>query len=527
MVELFSGCLPRVASNSGPETRVPHPLRLLQRLGSALFPLAATVALTAQAQAPPADATRQIQQQEAQLGAGPGTITLDHPSRLGASVTLGSGHNLVIAAPLTVGAATIHLAGHNQIRCQAPLTVENATDLLVADGATDLSVSGCTVTNAGRLGGYLLTATHGARISVSGNHLKNMAIFNTHNVGGAGSQTTEVTITGNSTTFPPGTGPIGIYLLYVLGGTVSNNQLSGTGHGIQWWGGDANEGWRSFDAVTGAGHLTITGNTCHIAGGACVWGSDGADITVTNNTADTCSDVCFDTEGGVRTTFTGNTARNCGNGCYAAEFESLDTVIKGNQGFAEANSDKRTLVLIKHPSGRGPNHVNLLVANNTFNCGKLCAALYSEGEDGVTIEGNTVTNGFFQFINYTNNVTIRGNTLHFTEPTGSTSAITGPSESGGHTSDITGNTIAAPAPPNGESACVTQGWSDYNGTDQMRITNNTCTGFRYGVVTATGGGNPGAPHAVWTITGNTFSGIPPAQQIVHHHSSGNEVYTAK
>ena len=184
-------------------------------------------------------------------------------------------------------------------------------------------------------------------------------------------------------------------------------------------------------------------------------------------------------------------------------------------------------MLIKHPSGRGPNHVNLSFTGNTLTCAKMCAALYSEGEDGFTFANNTITNGYLQFINYTNNVVIRANTLHFNVPIEAASAIAGPSLSGGHQSEITGNIILAQAGANGNGACIGQGWSDYNSTDQMQITGNTCSGFRTGIVTATGGGNPGAPHAVWLLQGNKFSGIPPGQQIVHVHSSGNEQYKSQ
>lgn len=476
------------------------------------------------AQSSLADANQMLGAAQAQLGTAPGTLALKQPARLGSSVTLAAGQNLVISAPLTVGAASIRLLGHNDVHCTAPITVENATELFVAEDATDISVHGCSVSVAGRPGGYLLTATRSARVSVTGNYLLDMAIFNTHNVGGSNSHSEDVTVTGNSTEFKSSVGPIGIYMLYVLGGTVSGNHLQGTGHGVQWWGGDANEGWRGVAAVTGAGRLNITNNICVNAGGACVWGSDGFDINVSGNSADTCSDVCFDTEGGVRTVFTNNTAKRCANGCLAAEFESQDVVFKGNTAFADGLVPEGPLVLIKHPSGRGPNHVNLSVVGNILSCAKLCAALYSEGEDGFTFANNAIANGFLQFINYTNNVTIKANTMRFTVPIEAASAIGGPSLSNGHHSEIVGNTVLAQAGTKGDGACIAQGWSDYNNTDEMRITGNTCAGFHQGIFTATGGGNPGAPHAVWFLQGNTFTGIPAALQIVHQHSSGNEQY---
>ncbi len=477
------------------------------------------------AQAPLADAAKLIAAGEAVLGAKPGEITLRQPSRLAGTLTLGAGHSLHIAAPLTVSSGSIQLAGGNEVACTAPIQVESATDLFVADGAADLNLHDCDVTVTGRSGGYFLTATRSARVTMANNHLIKAAIFNTHNSGVGGSQTTDVTLTGNSTIFPPGTGPIGIYLLYVLRGTITGNHLEGTGHGIEWWGGDANEGWHGFDAVTGTGQLNISGNTCKVPGGACVWGSDGADITVKNNTTDTCSDVCFDTEGGVRTTFTGNAAKGCANGCYAVEFESKDIVFSGNTA-SDEGAPGHVVVLIKHPSGRGPSHENLSVTGNNFTCATLCPALYTEGEDGFTFANNTITNGFLQGINYTNNVLIRGNTLRFTVAVGPLPAILGPALANGHHSEISGNTVVAQAGVKGDVACIAQGWSDNNNTDEMRITGNTCTGFRYGISTATGGSNPGAPHAVWLLRGNHFSGIAAANQIVHQHSSGNESYTS-
>ena len=477
-------------------------------------------------QEPLADAAQLIQQADAKLGSTSGAVVLDHPARLDRTITLGIGHSLRIAAPLTIGNASIRLSGHNEVRCTAALTAENGVDLFLADGVTDIGVKGCSVNVKGRPGGYLLTATRTARVNVSDNHLTNMAIFNTHNIGGPDSRSNDVSITGNSTVFTHVSGPIGIYLLYVVGGTVSGNHLEGTGHGIQWWGGDANEGWPGVAAVNSAGNLLVTRNDCKNAGGACVWGSDGFDITVSNNTADTCSDVCFDTEGGVRTVFTGNTARRCANGCLAAEFESQNAVFQGNTASADGQIPEGPLVLIKHPSGRIPNHVNLVVSGNTLVCTKLCAALYSEGEDGFTFSKNVITNGFLEFINYTNNVSIADNTLHFNVPVGTAAGIGGPSLFNGHHSEISGNQIVAQAGTDGDAACIGQGWSDYNNTDEMRITGNTCAGFRMGIVTETGGGNPGAPRAVWVLSGNHFTDIPAAQQIVHQHSSGNETYTS-
>ena len=485
-----------------------------------LFPL------IAQAQTTPLDASRYLREQDGKLGAAAGTIVLREPAQLEGDVTLGVGHALLIDAPLAVSKGSIHLAGQNEIRCNAPITILNATDLFVADGASDLSVRDCDVSVMAKPGGgYLLTATRSTRVAATDNHLVRMAIFNTHNTGGAASQTTDVMLANNSTAFAPGTGPIGIYLLYVIRGVVANNRLEGTGHGIQWWGGDANAGWQSAAEVNASGDLSITGNLCYNAGGSCVWGSMGFDVNVSGNTADSCSDVCFDTEGGVRNIFTANVARDCANGCYSAQFESVDTTFSGNYGYAEGNKPA-ALVLIKHPAGRGPNHVNLAITGNTFSCAQVCAALYTEGEDGLLFADNNVTNGITVFVNYTNSVIIRGNTLRFTASLGGVPAIGGPAITNGHHSEIADNIVLNEAQASRDAACIVQAWSDNNNSDEMSIVRNSCVGLPHGIITETAGHNAGAPHAVWFLEGNQFSGVPEAQQIVHRHTSGNELYTS-
>lgn len=472
-----------------------------------------------------ADARAALAQQQARLGPEGGMLVLDRPARLEGDLTLAEGQNLRILAPLSIGAATVHLKGRNSVRCEAPLTVDNATDLFVADGAADLSVRGCDVTVRGRVGGYLLTATRAQRVVATDNHLLDMALFNTHNEGGQASRTTDVTLNGNSSEFTRSEGPIGVYLLYVLNATVSNNRFRGTGHGIEWWGGDGNLGWHGAQAVTEAGNLSITGNQCFSAGGACVWGSMGFNVTVSGNSAERCGDVCFDSEGGVRNLFTGNTAQACGAGCYSAQMESEDVVFSSNFAYADAQHPALALVLIKHRNGNPAPHRNLTITGNTLSCSTLCSAVYTEGEYGLDLSHNTVVNGRFVFANYDNTAHIGGNHLAFHVPLGPQAAIQAPSMANGQTSVIEGNTLLSDVPDAG-STCIAQTWSDYNNVDEMQIVNNTCIGFGVGILTETAGQNPGAPRAVWVLQGNHFSRVPAATQIVHRKTSGNETYTA-
>ncbi len=473
------------------------------------------------------DAAASIRGQEARLGTAPGTVVLDRVSRLQAGVTLGRGHALLIQAPLSLGpGASVRLLGGNEVHCTAPITADRGLNLFVADGVSDVAVRDCDVTVADAPGGVLLTAKSSQRVAATGNQLVNMAIFATGNTGEPQGQTTDVTLTGNSSTFLKGRGPIGIYLTYVLRATVEGNRFRGTGHGVEWWGGNANDGWRSPAEVTGAGAISITGNQCWDAGGSCVWGSMGVDVAVTGNTAVGCGDVCFDTEGGVRNLFTGNVARACGNGCYAAEFESEDATFSGNFAYADAKNPALALVLIKHPSGRPFNHVRLTVSGNTLACGAVCTAFYSEGEDGLVLAGNTLTNGVVQFANYTNSVVVRGNTLRFTAALGAQAAIAGPTLVNGHHSEIAENWIANEGPVAAGTTCIGQSWSDFNSADEMRIVRNTCLGFATGISTETNGGNPGAPRAVWFLEGNQISGTAPDRQMAHARRQGNESYVS-
>lgn len=484
--------------------------------------------LSSVAQAPLQDALQVLKAQQQRMAGAPGVLVLDKPARLDGDLTLTAGQALRIEAPLYVGKATVHLAGQNAVLCEAPLTVDDATDLFVADGADDLSVRDCDVTVKGRVGGYLLTATRSARVIASGNHLVNMALFNTHNLGGPASQTLDVSLNGNSSVFTRGQGPIGVYLLYVLRATVANNRFVGTGHGVQWWGGDGNLGWNGAEAVTRAGDLSITGNQCYSAGGACVWGSMGFNVTVSGNSADLCSDVCFDTEGGVRNLFTGNVAQHCGSGCYSAQMETVDAVFSGNFAYADAQKPALALVLIKHRNGNPAPHANLTITGNTLSCGSLCTAIYSEGEGGLDLSHNTITNGVIHFANYTSSVAMIGNALRFSVPLGAEAAVSGPAMAGGHTSVIQDNVLLDEATePSGKNACLSQGWSDDNNSDEMRIVRNTCIGFALGIVTETNGHNAGAPRATWVLEDNQFSQVPAAAQLIHRKRSGNEVYNAR
>ena len=69
---------------------------------------------------------------------------------------------------------------------------------------------------------------------------------------------------------------MGLYLLHVIGARITSNRFTGTGHGVEWWGGDSADLQPVNPESLVAGKFTITGNECYRVAGACVWGSKGA-----------------------------------------------------------------------------------------------------------------------------------------------------------------------------------------------------------------------------------------------------------
>jgi hypothetical protein len=464
------------------------------------------------------DVSAWLTRQDAQLGTRHGTITLHDPGTLPHDVTLSPGHDLVLAAPLRIN-ATITLRGNNHISCRAPIEAQQPRNLFQAQSVTGISITGCDVTQTGAAGGYLLAVKASAHITVERNRLLNVNLFTTQDDTG---HTTDVSIADNIVRFPANNGFIGVYLIRTLRAAVTGNTLEGLGHGVQWWGGDANGGWHGPQSVVDAGELTITGNYCRTIAGSCVWGSMGYNVNVSGNTDDGCGDVCFDVEGGVNNVFTHNQASNCGFGCYAAEFESVGTVFRNNQA---TTTPGHNLVLLKHGPQNPYNHTNLRIENNVFTCPQLCVALYTEGDDGLFFSGNTVTNASITSVNYHHDFTVTGNTFLFTVDPGQSAAIAGPALFQHHTSVISHNTITDRAAVDPATVCIAQSWSDFNDTDTMTIMGNSCSGFTRGIITATGGANPGAPRAVWAISGNHVDHAAAGKAYQHVRMSGNEDYT--
>ena len=463
------------------------------------------------------------------LGSGPGTITINQPATLDAPVTLHRGHGLLLRAAVT-WAATVRLDGGNAIRCAGPHAAVRSElpeyhfaaptgMLLLASGASEIRVAGCTFTAAGAaavvLAGYPVS-----RLVMEGNTLSGLSLAATN----AGTST-DLTFRNNTVDFPEGgpkSGLAAVSLFYAKRVVASGNHFRRVLHGVQWWGGDSGAPGAKLEQVTAAGEMQLTGNTCE-AVGSCLWGSMGYGITIAGNSADGCGDVCFDTEGGRDTVISGNTARGCANGCAAIFFFTRNTTIANNH--FSGSSPGGGLIFIKNASQDPARHQGVAITGNDLRCEPTtCRAVYSEAASGLRFTGNQVKDGSYLPVNYSRSVTISGNHLRFTRalPPG-TAAIAAPPMVGGTTLRVEGNTILSEvAQPPGD-ACITANWSDFNSSDLHVIAGNTCGGskpFPGGIVTATDGKNPG-PRALWVVAGNRVDG---PGGVGHHAATHNEVY---
>jgi len=465
------------------------------------------------------DVSAWIAQQDSALGARPGTVVLTQAGVLSHDVRLGPGHNLRIAAPLEIGKGHLRLEGHNTVVCTAPVVVDVAEDVMLADGVSDLSVTGCEVRMKATGAGYLVSATRAARVTMRGNRLLDMGLFETQNHMPR-SETTDVTIEGNSVRFDRTPLAVGVLLEGVLGATITDNEFVQAINGVQWWGGDAHGGWRGPDSARGAGNFLMRGNHCTGTRDSCIWGSMGTNIVVDGNQDDGCGDVCFDVEGGTDVVFTHNAANHCGNGCYAAEFESEGAVFRSNQASGEAG---HVLVLIKHSPLNPYPHRNVWIDDNDLTCAQLCVGLYTQGDEGLRFTGNRLTNATVQAAVYHRDFAVLRNTFRFTVALGEQPAIAGPVLWRGSLSEIADNVVVAETPQPG-AVCIAQSWLDWRYSDTMRILRNRCTGLATGIVTATGGAGLWGARAEWVVAGNQVQGAAAGRSYLHARIAGREHY---
>lgn len=118
-----------------------------------------------------------------------------------------------------------------------------------------------------------------------------------------------------------------ICLRYTSDSIVAENNTSGYGHGVMFWGGDsASDG----SGVRKSQRITIANNVINDVGQGGIWGSMGREITVIGNTCRTGGDVGIDFEGCQMSSATGNTVENFANGGLTTFFSSTDVLFSSN-----------------------------------------------------------------------------------------------------------------------------------------------------------------------------------------------------
>lgn len=462
---------------------------------------------------------------DAALGSRPGVISVNSPGTLTTPFILHPAHGLLLRAPITWSAA-VTLAGANAITCEGRTAQVQAVmpafhfhaeggALLLAKNVSGITIRGCAFRSEQT--SMLFTGNNVSNVTIEGNTLSGLSLA----VVSEG-LSTGLRFAGNTVTFPTTRhSDIAAISLYgARGVTAASNQFTRSLHGIQWWGGDSGAPSANLDQVTSTGEMQFTGNTCAEVG-SCIWGSMGYGIAITGNTAKGCGDVCFDTEGGRDTEISGNTASGCANGCGAIFFFTRNTVFARNHFTGPTGGG---LIFIKNASQDPLRHQGVVISGNTLDCGPaVCHAVFAEAASGILFENNDVSNGTFLPVNYARSVTITGNRLRFTAPIpGGSPAIAAPALVGGTTLLVSNNIIDSEAPQAPGTACIVEGWSDFNATDLHIFAGNRCGGvhpFPVGILTFTDGKNPG-PRGLWILAGNTAS----MQPTVHRAVTQNEVY---
>ena len=294
----------------------------------------------------------------------------------------------------------------------------------------------------------------------------------------------------------------GIFMQYTLRFAVTNCSVQNSGHGIHWWGGDANTG---VDGALANPRKCFNGSITNcvvqnIHGGG-IWGSMGQWITVSGNTVNTCQDVGIDFEGCFDCTATGNTVTACPNGGLTNFFYTQNLVFSGNtvsqsngapayRCYNDTQNTNNKSVLLTGNTFRGvgvftsadfingPIENASFIGNNFYNCTLSCAF---NNMKIINVVGNTfvydiVASGITAFVSVGNastnaNISIKDNQI--------TSLVTHPAGSAGIFVSV----------------------NDFNTDTTVNITSNTISGFPIDISIDNIGTNAGT-FGLFTIQNN-------------------------
>ena len=218
---------------------------------------------------------------------------------------------------------------------------------------------------------------------------------------------------------------IGIGFYYVNGFEAQGNTVSGTLHGIFWWGGDANANG-AIGNTRWAQNGSVVGNVVHNIAQGCIWGSMGLRNVVQGNTVNTCGDVGFDDEGGVSDAFVGGSCVAATNGCLTTFFLPVGVLF---DGISATQSSAVAAFYAANNSSQNPYSTSVTVENCVFNytgTGISTAGLNTtQGPiENLVVQGNTLINAVINFSSTNQHwITIQNNHLTFTHSMSGTAAI--------------------------------------------------------------------------------------------------------
>ena len=439
------------------------------------------------------------------------------------AITINSGSNLYIYAPITSVSNVITLANNNAVICSgptAPITVTTANDLFTSGASnTNSLIQNCYATfsgsGAGRSFVNLVPSTTLSYFSMVGNNITGGNGF----VGNNASSVNNSIFTDNTVQDRPA--GFGIYLNSVaaINNVVSNNVFNNVGEGFEDIGGNA-ASFPSLATIIAAGHQnnTAVGNSCANNGSSCVFVAFAYLDVISGNTSNVCGDTCFDLEGVANTVVGNNTATGCGNFCYSQFFSAYGNLFEGNV----ASQNGGAVFAIKNSSDNPAYVYFTQIKNNDFYCTSattLCG-INLENNSASVVSGNTFVN---VEVNFTSDehqqFTFTNNEINYGVAFGSASpGLLIATSLNDFPTKVSGNRITSYVTQPSGSYCIQVVGTDSNNIEDYFVEHNDCKGWPSGIEVTNNNSNAFSFYAFvryntglasTTITANGSSSVPP------------------
>jgi hypothetical protein len=460
-----------------------------------------------------ADLSAKVNAAQTFLNGSRGVISVNSDGAVTSGFTLLAGNDLVINANVSATAGThITLAGSNRVTCSSGAVITVAAGYLFDSTANNLTIDHCRASGDATANAELLVTTGSSDIKIDSLNLSAIGAIHAN-------QGSDLIVSGTTVTWTGAPAGYGVVWQGTNNVTVSNNHFNSVANGAQFFNADAdfNKGGPTSRAMVmsmGAGHYTMTGNTCdHVV--ACLWGSVGYDVAMTGNSANVCGDVCFDTEGSIDVVISNNRASGATNGGVTSFFYTDNFLAEGNN---LSSATGAPLIKTYNASGTPAMNTNFVAKGNVLNCTiAVCPAIQTQAMTDGFFEGNTLSNGTFFGINQASNLSIKRNEFNFTLASASALvAIHTPPIISGGLLEVAENRVSGVAQPTG-SICIDNTSSDFNSTVGLHFTGNKCLGgFPVDLATTNSGTNAGTG-VVTTVQGNWWA----HNNVTHTHSTSN------